>query len=53
MDLKTKEIDWLIGKNSHLYIKKIVIYKAVIKRIWSYGMELWGCSSKSNIVIME
>jgi len=26
---------------------------AVIKPIWSYGIELWGCASKSNIVIMQ
>ena len=34
IDLKTKEINWLIGKNSHLSIEnKLLIYKAVIKRI--------------------
>jgi hypothetical protein len=32
---------------------KLLIYKAVIKPIWSYGIELWGCASKSNIVIMQ
>jgi hypothetical protein len=41
-------------KNTHLSIEnKLLIYKAAIKPIWSYGMELWGCSSKSNIVIMQ
>ena len=33
--------------------KKLLIYKAVIKPIWSYGIEMWGCSSKSNIVIIQ
>jgi len=47
-------MNWLIGKNFHLFIeKKILIYKAVIKLIWSYGIELWGCASKSNILIMQ
>jgi hypothetical protein len=32
---------------------KLLIYKAVIKPIWSYGIELWGCASKSKIVIMQ
>jgi len=42
----------LIGKKSHLSIEnKLLIYKAVIKPIWSYRIELWGCVSKSNIVI--
>jgi hypothetical protein len=54
IDLKTKEINWLIEKKSHLSIEnKLLIYKAVIKPIWSYGIELWGCTSKSNIVIMQ
>ena len=49
-----KEINWLIGKKSHLAIEnKLLIYKAVLKRTWSYGIELWGCGSKSNIVIMQ
>jgi len=42
-----------MGKKSHLSIEnKLLVYKAVIKPIWSYGIELWGCASKSNIVIM-
>jgi len=52
--LKTKEINWLIGKKSHLSIEnKLVVYKAVIKPIWSYGIELWSCASKSNRVVMQ
>jgi len=53
IDLKTKEINWLIGKKSHLSIKNLLIYKAVIKPIWSYGIELWGCATKSNLVIIQ
>jgi hypothetical protein len=54
-DLKTKEINWLLGgKKSHLSIEnKLLSYKAVIQPIWSYGIELWGCASKSNIFITQ
>jgi hypothetical protein len=53
-DLKTKEINWLKGKKSHLATEnKVLIYKAVIKPIWSYRTELSGCTSKPNIVIMQ
>jgi hypothetical protein len=39
---------------SHLSIdNKLLIYKAVMKSIWSYEIELWGCASKSNIFIMQ
>ena len=49
-----QEINLLIGKNSHLSIEnKLLIYKAVTNPIWSYGIELWGCASKSNRVIMQ
>jgi hypothetical protein len=48
--------DQLVDKEtkSHLSIEnKLLIYKAVIKPIWSYGIELWGCASKSNRVTMK
>jgi len=52
--LKAKEINWLIGKKSNLSIEnKILVFKAVIKPIWTYGIELWGCASKSNTAIMQ
>ena len=44
----------MVGYKSHLTIENILLtYKEVIKPIWSYGIELWGCASKSNIVIMQ
>jgi hypothetical protein len=44
---KSKEINSLIGKKCHLSTEnKLFIYKAVIKPIWSYGIELWGCASQ-------
>ena len=54
LDLKTKEISWLMGKKSHPSIEnKLLIYKDVMKPIWSYGIDLWGCARKFNIVIMQ
>ena len=29
------------------------IYKAILKPVWTYGIMLWGTSSKSNIDILE
>jgi len=53
-DLKAKEINWLIGRKSNLSIEnKLLVYKAVIKHIWTYGIEFWGCDSKSNTAIMQ
>jgi hypothetical protein len=52
--LKAKEINRLIGRKSNLSLEnKLPVYKAVIKPIWTYGIELWGCASKSNTAIMQ
>jgi hypothetical protein len=32
---------------------KILLYKTIIKPIWTYGAEIWGCASKSNISIIQ
>ena len=54
LDLKTREINWLIGKNSPLSLEnKLLIYKMVLKPIWTYGIALWGCASKSNISVIQ
>ena len=48
------KISWLIRRKSNLSIEnKLLVYKAVIKPIWTYGIELWGCASKSNTAIMQ
>jgi hypothetical protein len=48
----TKKLDWLLGRKSHL-IPKILVYKVAIKPIWTYGIELWDCASKTNIDIRQ
>lgn len=54
IDMKIQELKWLIGRRSKLSLdNKILIYKTVIKPIWTYGIELWGCTSKSNIAIIQ
>jgi hypothetical protein len=32
---------------------KFLIYKTVLKPIWTYGIELWGCSKPSNTKILQ
>jgi hypothetical protein len=39
---------------SHLNLEnKILLYRVAIKPIWTYGIELWGCASKTNIDIIQ
>ena len=50
MKLKAIQINWLINRNSVLSLDcKLLLYKAILKPIWCYGVELWGTASSSNI----
>ena len=51
---KLKNFYWLIGRRSNLSTQnKITLYKAVIKPVWTYGIQLWGTASNSNIEILQ
>lgn len=34
-------------------LTKIMVYKSILKPIWTYGLQLWGTAKKSNINIIE
>jgi hypothetical protein len=43
---------WLLGRKSKLFTNnKLLLYKAILKPIWTYGIQLWGTASTSNIEI--
>jgi hypothetical protein len=45
---------WLLGRKSNLSTSsKLLIYKTILKPIWTYGMQLWGTASTFNIEILE
>jgi hypothetical protein len=45
---------WLLGRKSKLSTNnKLLIYKVILKSIWTYGIQLWGTTSNSNIEILE
>jgi hypothetical protein len=47
-------MNWLINKKSQLSLEnKITIYNAIIKPVWTYRIELWGCSKPSNTNILQ
>jgi hypothetical protein len=54
IDLKVKDLYWIIGHKSIMSLdSKELLYKTIIKPNWTYGIELWGCASKSSIAIMQ
>jgi hypothetical protein len=45
---------WLLGRKSKLCISnKLLVYKVILKLLWTYGIHLWGSASISNIEILE
>ncbi len=47
--IKQKKLYWLLGRRSQLSIQnKLLLYKQIIKPIWTYGIALWGCAKKTN-----
>jgi hypothetical protein len=45
---------WLLGRNSRLSLpNKLLLYKTILKPIWTYGIQLWGTASTSNFEILE
>jgi hypothetical protein len=45
---------WLLGRRSRLSLSnKLLLYKSFLKPIWTYGIQLWGTASTSNIEILE
>jgi hypothetical protein len=45
---------WLLGRNSRLSLpKKLLLYRSILKPIWTYGIQLWGTASTSNFEILE
>ena len=42
-----RSLYWLIGRRSKLSMEcKLMIYRQVLKPIWTYGCQLWGCAAK-------
>lgn len=54
LDSKLRSLYWLTGHHSQLNNNsKMMVYKAIIKPIWTYGIQLWGTASNSNVEILE
>ena len=45
---------WLIGRYSALSMhNKILLYRQVLAPVWTYGIQLWGCTTQSNRTIIR
>lgn len=54
LHIKYRKLYWLLEKNSELTISnKLLLYRQIIKLIWMYGIQLWGCTKKTNVNIIQ
>ena len=54
LNITYKKLQWMIGRKSSLSIhNKLLLYKQILKPIWTYGIQLWGCSKKSNVMLIQ
>lgn len=54
LDIKFRKMYWLIGRNSELTThNKLLLYRQILKPVWTYGIELWGCTKKTNVTTIQ
>lgn len=54
MKLKAASLHWLLAPHSPVLLDyKVLIYNQVIKPIWTYGLQLYGNASSSNIEVLQ
>jgi len=54
LDLETRKNTGSLENIPPLSLEnKLLISKTVLKPVWTYGIELWGCDSKSSIAIIQ
>lgn len=50
LSVKYRQLHWLLVRNCRLSIyNKILLYKQIIKSVWFYFIQLWGCTRKTNM----
>jgi len=54
LGLRYKKMHWLLGRNSSLSLhNKLLLYNQILKPVWTYGIQLWGCTKPSNVDIIQ
>jgi hypothetical protein len=54
LSIKLRSLYWMIGRNSKLSLNnKLLLYKAILKPVWTYCIQLRGSATNSNLEILE
>lgn len=54
LNIKFRRMYWLLGRTSSLSTEnKLLLYKSILKPVWTYGVQLWGTAANSNVEILQ
>jgi hypothetical protein len=54
LQIKFRKMYWLLGRRSELSMyNKLLVYKQVLRPVWTRGVQLWECAKRSNIDIIQ
>ena len=54
LGLLLQRMYWILGRKSELSLgNKVLLYKSILKPVWTYGIPLWGSASHPNIEILQ
>jgi len=54
LDLKLRAMSWLLVRRSQLSLpNQLLLYKCILKPVWTYGVQLWGCAKPSHTQILQ
>ena len=54
IDIVHRKLNWILRKKSRTDLEtKTIIYKAIIKPIWTYGLQLWGSARQTNLQVIN
>ena len=49
-----RAMSWLLGRRSQLSLSnKLLLYKCILKPVWTHGIQLWGCAKPSHTQILQ
>jgi hypothetical protein len=49
LGLTLTKMHWLLGRQSKLSTTNKLLYKTILKPIWTYGIQLWGTASPQTL----
>lgn len=54
LNIKLRKMYWLIGRKSELSLHiQLVLCKQILKPVWTYGIQLWGCAKQNNTDVIQ